>query len=1266
MPLRRSKLGQEGLDRENDSMKKLRLLSTVSLLLLFAACANDSADLGSVNEYPTWDGASLFEPVAPAKTGIDFANTLAYDEDFNIYRYRNFYNGGGVALGDINNDGLTDIYLSGNRVSNRLYLNKGNFVFEDITEQAGIAGKAAWNTGVTMVDINADGYLDLYLCNSGDIKGDNRRNELYLNNQDGTFTEAAEAYGLANEGLSTHAVFFDYDRDGDLDCYLLNNSYQAIGSFNLERNERPKRDEKGGDILYKNMTVERAERAASSNFRVADSLRISSDGAQRSPGLAPPTSSSFRVADSPRISPDGAQRSPGLAPPTSSSFRVADSLRISPDGAQRSPGLAPPTSSNFRVADSLRISSDGAQRSPGSSLFTGEEPGSPTAPLFVDVSEGAGIYGSIIGFGLGVTVGDVDRDGWPDIYVSNDFFERDYLYLNNQDGTFRETLTSAMNSISAASMGADMADINNDGFGEIFVTEMLPATNARLKTATTFENWNKYQLNLQNDYYHQFTRNMLQRNNGDGTYTEVGRMAGVEATDWSWGALIFDFENDGYKDLFVANGIYQDLTNRDFLDYIAADEFKKKVTASGKVDFKVLVDAIPSNPVPNAAFRNLGPAADYDFRDVAKEYGLDLNGFSNGSAYADLDNDGDLDLVVNNVNRTAVVYRNHADKQSDNHWLQLVPEQADNNRFAVGTKATAFAGGEEFYLEHNPMRGFQSSMDYRMHFGLGTNDQLDSLVVEWPTGGREVMKNVGTDQVLTLRPSSSIPASSASTAPATAPLFSSESFKNIGHKENRFSDFDRDPLLYHMLSAEGPALCAGKFSGGQQIGYYLGGGRDQRGNLILSAAQNIGAVAQELLAADKVSEDVACACFDANGDGRDDVYVVSGSSEFGASSTALLDRLYLSTPNPSTWTKSPQLLPNNKRPAVGSVVKNHDVDGDGDQDVFVGSRIRPGLYGVPADSYLLLNDGQGNFTDTQDESLKEIGMVTDAVWADLDGDNKAELIVVGEWMAPKAFTFSGGKLVPFALGFLAGPQVQGQLEGAKMDLHGWYNAIITADLNGDGKPDLLLGNHGLNSRFRASPEAPVIMHVNDFDQNGKAEQIISTYENGKAYPMPLLHDLVKQMPGLRKRYLKYSSFGDQTMEDIFSKEVLDRSVVQRATEMRSLALINKGNGDFAVRYLPMRAQEFPVYALIADDFDDDGDMDVLLGGNFYYAKPEVGRYDAGRGLVLLNDGEGNMTALSAEESGVDVAGEIRQIVRIGKGSYLLGRNNDASVRVELL
>jgi hypothetical protein len=1112
----------------------------VALVIFLASCEPDTT-----TETPAKD--TLFQVVDPADSGIDFANTLTYEESFNIYRYRNYYNGGGVALGDVNNDGLTDVYFSGNQVANRLYLNQGDLKFEDATEAAGVAGKAAWSTGVTMADINADGWLDIYLCNSGDIEGDNKRNELYLNNQDGTFREAAEEFGLANKGLSTHAVFFDYDRDGDLDCYLLNNSYQAIGSFNLERNERPKRDKEGGDILYRN-----------------------DDG------------------------------------------------------------------------------------------------------KYTDVSEAAGIYGSIIGFGLGITVGDVDRDNWPDLFISNDFFERDYLYMNNQDGTFREVLPEAMSSISAASMGADMADINNDGYGELFVTEMLPATNARLKTATTFENWNKYQLNLKNDYYHQFTRNMLQRNNGDGTFTEIGRLAGVEASDWSWGALIFDMENDGFKDLFVANGIYQDLTNRDFLDFIAADEFKKKVTASGKVDFKMLVDAIPSNPVPNRAFRNQGPEGDYLFEDVAEDYGLDLLGFSNGSAYGDLDNDGDLDLIVNNVNRPATVYRNHSEKKTNNHWLQIRPLGEGQNTFGVGTKATVYTNGKIQYLEHMPMRGFQSSMDYRMHFGLGNAELVDSLVIVSPEGKTSRQYAIAADQVIEVNTTSA--------TDENQPLVVSNNKQGLfeqtypaflrlnRHEENKYSDFDRDPLVYHMLSAEGPALCTGDFNGDGRTDFYRGGARGQSGIVNLAAGPNFRQVGGDYFAKEKLSEDVACSCFDADGDGDLDLYVVSGSSEFNNSSPALLDRLYLNNGNGQKWTKSAQNLPSGSRVEVGSVAVPQDVDGDGDVDLFVGSRIRAGLYGTPADNYLLINDGSGKFKSSR---IKEMGMVTDARWADVTGDGDKELLVVGEFMEPSAYRVEGDKLVPVELAFLGAAVVaeRSGSTGAKKvieqgDLAGWYNTLETADFNGDGLIDIVLGNHGLNSRFRASPEKPVILHVNDFDQNGKAEQILSTFEGDNAYPLPLLHDLVKQIPGLRKRYLKYSSFGDQTMEDVFSAEVLERSVQWEATEFRSLVLMNEGNGQFSVHYLPSAAQETPIYALQAADFDHDGDVDLLVGGNFFYAKPEIGRYDAGRGLVMLNDGKGNFKALSPAESGVNVSGEIREIVDLGKGRLLLGRNDMEPVLLE--
>ncbi len=1106
------------------------LLLTGGLLLI--SC-NQTEEGEAVAEGESADGTTLFQALSPEQSGIEFANDLTFDRDFNIYTYRNYYNGGGVALGDVNGDGLTDLYFSGNMVPNRLYLNRGNMQFEDVTDAAGVAGKAGWSTGVTMADVNGDGRLDIYVCHSGDVKGDDKANELFINRGDGTFSEEAAAYGIADGGLSTHGVFFDYDRDGDLDLYLLNNSYQAIGSFNLQRNERPKRDPVGGDKLYRN-----------------------------------------------------------------------------------------------------------------------------DAGKFTDVSAAAGIYGSVIGFGLGVTVGDVNRDGWPDIYVSNDFFERDYLYLNQQDGTFKEDLPAAMKSISAASMGADLADINNDGYGDIFVTEMLPATNARLKTNSTFENWNRYQYNLQNDYYHQFTRNMLQRNNGDGTFSEIGRMDGVEATDWSWGALIFDMDNDGYKDLFVANGIFQDLTDRDFLDFIADDE-NKRIIVSGRdgVDFKKLVDVIPSKPVPNHAFHNRGPAGNYGYEPVAEAWGLAKVGFSNGSAYGDLDNDGDLDLVVNNVNATADIFVNHSTEQlPDRAWLQVELRGPAPNTFAVGAKVTARRGGQQYYLEHMPMRGFQSSIDYRLHFGLGSGrEAVDSLVVEWPDGTASIYKDVAVNQLLKLDARTAEKTPLEPLRPQTAPFrFTAASAAGMGidyvHRENKFSDFDRDGLLYHMLSAEGPRLCAGDMNGDGKQDFYIGGSKDAAGALYLSRGNGYEQIKGAFPASDAAAEDAGCACFDADGDGELDLYVAGGGSEFGREQAALIDRLYLNEGGGRRWRKSEQPLPGSSFAAT-SCVRAGDFDGDGDEDLFVGGRLRPLLYGVPTDSYILENQGNGklrNVTNSRAPALKDIGLVTDAAWADVDGDGDQDLLIVGEWLAPRLLLNEGGKLV------------DATEEWSNPAWTGWYNRIAAGDLDGDGDIDFVLANHGLNSRFRADSLHPVTMVTNDFDRNGTAEQIVSVYEGERSYPLVLMHDLMKQIPSLRKKYLKYESFVDQTTADIFSPEQLANAVTMEARELRSVILVNEGD-RFRLLPLPAAAQEAPLYGLNLADLDDDGDLDILGGGNFYYAKPEVGRYDASYGLSLLNEGNLNFRVVKPAVGGWRIDGEVRDIMRLTRTEWLVSRNDAAPV-----
>jgi len=1082
---------------------------------------------------------TLFQLLSPGHTGIDFANNLTYDESFNIFTYRNFYTGGGVAVGDINNDGLPDLFFTGNQVENKLYLNKGNFRFEDITARAGIHKIGKWSTGVCMADVNGDGRLDIYVCNSGMVKGDSRHNELYINNGNGTFTESAEAYGLADGGYSTHAAFFDYDHDGDMDLFLLRNASKPIGSFNLQHNERNIRDSLGGDKLYRN------------------------------------------------------------------------------DNGH-----------------------------------------------FVDVSKESGIYGSVIGFGLGVTVGDVNKDGWPDIYVSNDFFERDYLYINNGDGTFREELEEQMHSISNASMGADMADINNDGYPDIFVTEMLPEEESRIKINTTFENWEKYQLDLRYGYGHQFTRNTLQLNLGvtpPGNIThfsEISRLAGVQATDWSWGALITDLDNDGFKDIFVANGIYKDLTNEDYIQYISNQEVMTSILTGKDRDFRKLIDLIPSNPIPNYAFHNNG---DLTFTNKAKEWGLDQPGFSNGSAYVDLDNDGNLDLVVNNVNGPAFVYRNNG---AGNHWLKLILQGSGLNRYATGAKATAYYDHTLCYQEEQPIRGFESTVDSRLNFGLGKAALIDSLVIEWPSGKHTVLKGVHADQVVTLREQD---ASAAPPAPSTttqappasaAPLFTATTAPGLTflHHENEFNDFNRDRLLFSMLSTAGPRMALGDVNGDGLDDVYLCGPKGQAGALFLQSPGGAFKPSNEaLFEKDKECEDVDALFFDADGDGDKDLFVCSGGNEFSPNSTALISRLYLNDGH-GHFTKSPQLLPSATIFESASCVSAADYDGDGDLDLFVGVRLKPFSYGVPCKGYILQNNGKGFFTDVTAQvapALEKAGLVTDAHWVDYDKDGRPDLVLTGDYMPIRLFHNEGPTLKEVtAPAGLAGT-------------NGWWNRLLIADINGDGYPDIIAGNHGLNSRFKASAAKPITCYASDFDQNGTFEQIVCCYNGDKQYPMALRHDLVAALPFLKKKYLRYADYKGQTITDIFTPEQLDKAIRLDAYELRTCVFLSDGKGGFTKKPLPVEAQFSTTNALLAGDFDGDGLPDLLLGGNFYESKPEVGIYDASYGLLLKGNGKGDFLPVPPRRSGFLVKGQIRDfgLLKTSKGPLLLAPLNNDTLRM---
>ena len=1077
-------------------------------------------------------------------TGIDFINELSYTEKLNPYTFRNFYNGGGVGLGDFDKDGLIDIFFSGNLVANKLYLNKGNFKFNDISIQAGIGSEGVWTTGVSIVDINADGWLDIYICKSGPPGGMNRHNELFINDGNGigeipTFTEMAKTYRLDDQGLSTHAAFFDYDKDGDLDLYLLNNSLRSIGGYDLRKDQRKIPDPDGGNKLYRN------------------------------------------------------------------------------DGA-----------------------------------------------FFSDVTLQAGIYSSAIGFGLGVSIGDINMDGWQDIYVSNDFFEKDYLYINNQDGSFSEKLESFIQEISMGSMGADIADINNDALPDIFVTEMLPATDERLKTTAQFEKWDKYQTNLNQGYYHQFSRNTLQLNNGSNTneeisFSEISRFSGVHATDWSWGALIFDMDMDGLKDIFVANGIYKDLLNQDYVNFIGNPDMVRQIIRQKKEVIKQLIDSIPSNKIPNFSFKNEGG---FEFKDMAKDWGLDLPSHSNGSAYGDLDNDGDLDLVINNINMPPFIYENRSNTIfKDRHFLSLDLDGEGKNTFALGSKVSVHVKDKILYQELAPMRGFMSSVDYRFHFGLGLDSIVDSLIIEWPNQNISKLYNIKADQLLSVSQKKAEMLSYKTKLKSNSflpPLFQSVPFPKgfqFKHLESNYVDFDKERLRFNMISNEGPCTCSGDFNKDGLDDFYIGGAHGQAGRLwIQNASGHFKTMGNAVFDEDLASEDTGCVFFDADNDGYPEIYVSSGSNEVNNSSLTLMDRLYLNTKGKAV-TKSQQVLPSPVNLESTSVVKAADFDNDGDVDLFVGGRVSPNIYGQPVSSYLLQNDGKGQFNDVTSTLIPDIqalGMVTDAEWLDFNKDGQIDLIIVGEWMPVRLFLQDKGKFID-----------QSQKVGLQ-NTNGWYHSISQGDFNGDGYPDVVLGNHGINSRFKATSTEPISLYINDFDNNGTVEQILTRYYEGKELPLHLRTDLVLQLPYLKKKYLRFSNYQNQGINDIFTREQLASSLHLKAFNLSSNILLNEGGKKFIQKPLPAEAQFSPIYAFLVADFNKDGHEDILLGGNQSRAKPETGIYLGSYGLLLKGLGNGGFIPQKQKESGLFIKGEIRSLTSIrikDKLHIIVGKNNDFPV-----
>jgi hypothetical protein len=1078
-------------------------------LIVYCSCTTDSGstdgDRDSIDE-------SLFTLLPPDSTRIDFVNTLNEGLNTNVLLYEYFYNGGGVAAGDLNGDGLVDLYFTSNMGNNKIYLNRGDFKFQDITKICGAAGRPGpWKTGVSLVDINGDQKLDIYLCYSGALPDEKRTNQLFINkgtNANGTptFREAAAEYGLNSPAYSNQSYWFDYDRDGDLDMILLNHNPKSLPVLNENSTQQllAKDDPLQGVRLYQNK-----------------------------------------------------------------------------DGR------------------------------------------------FEDVTRSAQISGSALTYGLGVGIADFNQDGWPDFYVSNDYTIPDYLYINQGDGTFDNQLQKSLRYNSHFSMGNDVTDINNDALPDIFSLDMLPEDNRRQKLLTAPDNYPKYDLNVRSGFYHQYMRNMLQINNGNGTFTEIGQLAGISNTDWSWAALAADYDNNGWKDLYITNGYHRDYTNLDFINYM--NDFVASKGRLKREDVMEVINNMPASDVVNYMYSN----EDLNFKNQTKAWGLYHVSNSNGAAYADLDKDGDLDLIVNNINKPAFIFRNEARQKKEAHYLQVRLEGANQNTQALGAKVQIFYGDKTQYQEVNTARGYLSSVDPVLHFGLASVTEVDSIIVIWPKGKVSTSYKVPVDQRLSLseNDSNNLQLKSSEDRSLFAELPSPIPFQGI---ERRTRDFDRQSLLTRELSHQSPCFARADFNDDGLDDLFIGAGFGQSSKLFLQQTNgSFQSKSNPDFEKDASREDAATVAFDADGDGDLDLYICSGGyHDLLPNAPGLRDWLYLND-GQGNFSRSINALPgyreSTKAVAVG------DVNQDGHPDLFVGAYVVPGHYPTIPKSALLLNDGKGKFTDAITElapGLQTLGSIHDAKWIDLQGDGQLELLVVGEWLTPSIFAMQDGQLVDQTTKYF------------DRTYKGWWNTIAVADFNQDGQVDFLIGNHGTNSQIQATVENPVEMIYKDFDQNGSIDPILTSYILGQSYPYLTRDELVKQLPYLRNRFTKYEDYANATIKDVFTPAELQDAKQLSANHLETTLFLSGTDGKYTIQSLPIEAQYAPVHAILVFDYDEDGNEDVLLAGNDHRMKLRLGSMEANYGTLLKGNGKGQFQYVAQKESGFRITGDVKAITRI--------------------